>query len=50
MPGDTWVLEPGMVFHMLLTGQGIGHSEMVLVTETVHELLTRMERKLFVRL
>ena len=51
MPGDTWVLEPGMVFHMLLCGPGmVGHSEMVLVTEAGHELLTHMERKLFVRL
>jgi Xaa-Pro dipeptidase len=50
MPGDTWVLEPGMVFHMLLFGRGmVGHSEMVLVTEAGRERLTHMERRLFVK-
>ncbi len=50
MPGDTWVLESGMVFHMLLCGPGmVGHSEMVVVTDQGHEVLTTLERRLFVK-
>jgi Xaa-Pro aminopeptidase len=50
MPGDTWVPEPGMVFHMLLCGPGmVGHSEMVVVTDQSHEVLTTLERRLFVK-
>ncbi|MGY8638483.1 Xaa-Pro peptidase family protein [Bradyrhizobium sp. 14AA] len=46
-PGANWVLEPGMVFHMLVMAKGIGISEMVLVTQDGPERITSMERKLF---
>ncbi len=49
LPGDEWVLEEGMVFHMYTFAQGISFSETVLVTEKGRELLTKLERKLFVR-
>lgn len=45
-PNADWQLEAGMVFHMLLIARGIGFSEMVLVTEAGHEVLTRHERAL----
>ncbi|WP_245288261.1 Xaa-Pro peptidase family protein [Bradyrhizobium sp. Ec3.3] len=47
LPDANWVLEPGMVFHMLLMAKGIGISETVLVTEAGPERITKMERKLF---
>ncbi len=47
--GDTWMLQPGMVFHMILSANGICFSETVLITDTGHETLTRFDRKLFVR-
>ncbi|NGO55632.1 aminopeptidase P family protein [Mesorhizobium camelthorni] len=47
VPGVEWVLEHGMVFHMLMMAAGMGFSETVLVTERGPERLTRMERKLF---
>ncbi|MER9651867.1 Xaa-Pro peptidase family protein [Mesorhizobium sp. M0199] len=47
VPGVEWVLEPGMVFHMLMMAAGMGFSETVLVTEQGPERLTTMERKLF---
>lgn len=47
VPGVKWVLEAGMVFHMLMMAAGMGFSETVLVTERGPERLTRMERKLF---
>lgn len=52
--GELSVLKPGMVFHMpgsttLVPGLGgIGFSETVLVTKTGHEVLTNVERKLFI--
>nr|WP_246754484.1 Xaa-Pro peptidase family protein [Bradyrhizobium diazoefficiens] len=49
VPGVKWVLEPGMVFHMLMMAAGMGFSETVLVTEQGPERLTGMERKLFSR-
>ncbi|TKV74092.1 aminopeptidase P family protein [Bradyrhizobium elkanii] len=49
VPGVEWVLEPGMVFHMLMMAAGMGFSETVLVTEQGPERLTGMERKLFSR-
>ena len=49
LPGDEWVLDEGMVFHMYTFAQGISFSETVLVTEKGRELLTKLERKLFVR-
>ncbi|TIW73947.1 MAG: M24 family metallopeptidase, partial [Mesorhizobium sp.] len=50
VPGVEWVLEPGMVFHMLMMAAGMGFSETVLVTEKGPERLTTMERKLFSRI
>ncbi len=47
MAGDTWRLEAGQTFHMLVIGGGVGFSETVLVTDDGPELLTRFERKLF---
>ncbi|TIV13340.1 MAG: aminopeptidase P family protein, partial [Mesorhizobium sp.] len=47
VPDVEWVLEPGMVFHMLMMAAGMGFSETVLVTEHGPERLTTMERKLF---
>ncbi|WMY10891.1 M24 family metallopeptidase [Paraburkholderia phenoliruptrix] len=49
VPGVNWTLEPGMVFHMLMMGAGMGFSETVLVTENGPERLTTMDRKLFTR-
>jgi Xaa-Pro dipeptidase len=46
MSGDTWTLEAGQVFHMLVIAAGIGFSETVLVTEQGTELLTRFDRRL----
>lgn len=46
VPGASWTLEAGMVFHMLVQAQGIGFSETVCVTETGHEVLTRFPREL----
>ncbi len=47
--GAAWVLEAGMVFHMLLSAKGVAFSETVLVTDSGHEMLTNFERTLFVR-
>lgn len=47
MARDTWELEAGQVFHMLVIASGIGFSETVLVTDDGPELLTRFERRLF---
>ncbi len=49
VPSAAWRLEAGMVFHMLLVARGIGISETVLVTDHGPELLTRFDRRLFVR-
>ena len=49
LPNEEWVLEEDMVFHMYSFAQGISFSETVLVTEDRHELVTKMERRLFVR-
>lgn len=46
--GD-WVLEAGMVFHMLLSAKDIAFGETVLVTDGGHEVLTDFERTLFAR-
>jgi Xaa-Pro dipeptidase len=52
--GETRPLKPGMVFHFLpavfeYREYGVGLSETVLITETGHEILTNVERKLFVK-
>jgi len=49
VPTATWVLEPGMVFHMYVSATGMAFSETVLVTDAGAERLTGMERVLFVR-
>jgi Xaa-Pro aminopeptidase len=49
LPEATWLLQAGMVFHVLLSTEGIGHSEMVLVTDRGHEVLTSLERRLLVK-
>lgn len=49
IPTATWLLEPGMVFHMYVSAAGLAFSETVLVTDAGAERLTRAERKLFVR-
>jgi Xaa-Pro dipeptidase len=49
LPNATWELQPGMVFHVLLSTEGVGHSEMVHVTEHGHEVLTSLDRRLFVK-
>lgn len=49
MAGDTWVLQAGMVFHMILSASGVCFSETVATTDTGHEVLTRFDRQLFVR-
>lgn len=47
LPDVKWVLQPGMVFHMVAIAGGMGFSETVLVTEDGPERLTRLERTLF---
>ena len=51
--GESRPLEPGMIFHILpaifeYRKYGVGMSETVLITENGHEVLTNVERKLFV--
>lgn len=47
-PAARWRLEPGMVFHMLVTGNGIAFSESVHVREAGPRRLGRSARRLFV--
>ncbi|SCK08525.1 Xaa-Pro dipeptidase [Variovorax sp. HW608] len=47
VPGVDWILQSGMVFHMLMMAAGMGFSETILVTDNGAERLTSMERKLF---
>ncbi len=49
VPGARWRLEPGMVFHMYTSAQGVSFSETVLVNRDGPERLTKLERRLFVR-
>jgi Xaa-Pro dipeptidase len=49
MAGDTWTLEKGQVFHMLVLAAGVGFSETVVVTDDGIELLTQFERRLVQR-
>jgi len=46
MAGDTWTLEAGQVFHMLVLASGVGCSETVLVTDDGPDLLTRFPQQL----
>ncbi|WP_292329607.1 Xaa-Pro peptidase family protein [Mesorhizobium sp.] len=48
MAGDNWILQPNMVFHMIVVAKGISFSETILVTETGHERLGSLERRLTV--
>ncbi|WP_352757037.1 Xaa-Pro peptidase family protein [Mesorhizobium sp. M0955] len=48
MAGDTWILEPNMVFHMIVVAKGISFSETILMTETGYERLGSLERRLTV--
>jgi len=46
--GASWVLEPGMVFHMLSVMRvGLVISDTVLITPDGHERLTKTDRMLF---
>ncbi|WP_027803855.1 M24 family metallopeptidase [Paraburkholderia dilworthii] len=47
MANDTWVLQAGMVFHMVVTANGIAFSETILVTENGAERLTTLPRELY---
>ncbi|WP_337738765.1 Xaa-Pro peptidase family protein [Agrobacterium vitis] len=47
LPDVKWVLQPGMVFHMVAIAAGMGFSETVLITEDGPERLTRLDRALF---
>ena len=49
VPSGTWALEPGMVFHMYVSAQGLAFSETVVVTDAGAERLTQTERILLVR-
>ncbi|MCW5772154.1 MAG: aminopeptidase P family protein [Rhodospirillaceae bacterium] len=46
-PDAAWRLEPGMVFHMYTSAQGVAFSETVVVREDGAERLTRCARRLF---
>ena len=48
-PDADFVLEPGMVFHMILGAKGMGVSDTVAVTTDGVEFITRFPRKLIVR-
>lgn len=47
-PAARWRLEPGMVFHMIATSNGIAFSESILVRDDGPERLGLSERRLFV--
>jgi Xaa-Pro aminopeptidase len=49
VPTASWALEPGMVFHMYVSAQGLAFSETVVVIDAGAERLTQTERILFVR-
>lgn len=46
-PQADFVLEEGMVFHMIQTAEGLGISDTLVVTRDGYELLTRLPRTLF---
>ncbi|MER8435940.1 Xaa-Pro peptidase family protein [Mesorhizobium sp. M1312] len=48
MAGDTWLLEAGTIFHMIINANGISFSETILVHETGAERLTSLDRELYV--
>lgn len=47
-PAARWKLEPGMVFHMIATSNGIAFSDSILIRDDGPERLGRSERRLFV--
>lgn len=49
MPGESWSLAEGMVFHVYIWAQGLAFSETVHITDKGSERLTRSERRLHVR-
>ncbi|MBN3853966.1 aminopeptidase P family protein [Paraburkholderia sp. Ac-20340] len=49
MPNETWRIEAGMVFHIIVYAEGIPFSETVHVTENGPRRLTKSNRELFVR-
>ncbi|RJE84085.1 M24 family metallopeptidase [Paracoccus onubensis] len=46
LPGQTWMLEENMVFHVYTTARGLGFSETVVVTPEGGQRLTRSARKI----
>lgn len=46
LPGETWPLEEGMVFHVYATAAGLGFSESVVVTQEGGRRLTRTPRRI----
>jgi Xaa-Pro dipeptidase len=48
MAGDTWLLDAGMIFHMIVNANGISFSETILVTDTGAERLTSLPRELYI--
>lgn len=47
-PGADWKFEPGMTFHTYMAVRGLSFSEMVAVTDTGVEVLTKFPRRLLV--
>ena len=45
-PTDTWILKPGMVFHMYTVARGLAFSETFLITDTGGERLTLSQRSI----
>jgi len=45
-PTDTWILRPGMVFHMYTVAKGLAFSETLLVTDAGAERLTHSRRSI----
>ena len=48
-PRSDFRLQAGMVFHMILTGKGIGNSDTLIVTEGEPENITPLARQLYVK-
>ena len=48
LPDSDWYLEPGMVFHMYVSAQGMSFSDTILITPDGAERLTRLDRRLFI--
>lgn len=47
-PSNDFILESGMVFHMIVSAQGVGISDTIVVTDSHPEYLTAFPRGLFV--